>query len=155
MHGLHLQCARKHVAHRRAVVCESRCFDNDRDVDLCDAVARHVHSIYRNSEHLDGISPSVSWIAIGEKLTNIPNSSRTKNGIGDRMCYRIAVRVPHEVAIEWNVDSTELQRATLGEAMRVVAQAYARAHCSLLLTPDTSSRRNGLFEPNDRVVLTA
>jgi hypothetical protein len=89
--------------------CQARFFGDDRHVHLSNAVPGGAHTIDGNPEHLERVAPCIRWIAIREKLTDVSDTRRAEDGIGDGVRNRITIGMPNEVTIERDLDAPELE----------------------------------------------
>ena len=78
--------------------------------------------MYGGAKHLDGVLPTIRGILYRRTFHRyLPQRTCPEDRVGDRMRYRIRIRMSHERNVARNANAPEDQRTSGGEPMRIVS----------------------------------
>jgi hypothetical protein len=89
------------------------------DIDQFQTVVPHPPQ--RFVKKVGAVPIPIRRVGVGEQLTDIRLGDGPEAGIGDRVQEHVGIAVPNPVDFGRDIDSTDPQRATVAQAVRIIS----------------------------------
>src|SRR5580704_2429849 len=104
--------------------------ENHSGIHVRDSIALRAHQVARVTQEHQTVAVLPAWIGVGKVHTDIAQSGRAKQRIGDGVRENIGVGMAFQSKIRWNDDAAQNHWTARGDAMDVPALADAETQDS-------------------------
>ena len=126
--GRNAERLREGFAHFGKVWAELGSLENHNDIDVLDSQSVLIEELARVLQKEQAVGALPLGIGVGEMLADVAESRGAKESVAEGVGDHITIRMANRPLVEGHVYAADDELATIGKAVKVVADAAANAH---------------------------